>query len=264
MNIKELTNEELIQLFKDNSMSMQAIEHKYSLGKNSVGRLFTKRGINFRKIKEEEVLRIRKEYEENPKCCKYCGKPIPFEERNRKEFCNQSCSASYNNIRRNGNTERKSPDPNKKYYCLSCGKELKYSSSSNMKFCNQKCMNDYKYKQYIESWKEGKEDGRAGLYDISNYIRRYFFEKYNSSCQICGWNKINPHTGKVPLQLHHIDGDCLNNKEENLQLLCPNCHSLTENFGSSNKNSSRIYRKQKGNLEERYIIEKEENLCDTD
>lgn len=264
MDIKELTNEELIQLFKENSLSMQAIEHKYSLGKNSVGRLFTKRGINFKEIKEQEAKRIREEYEANPKCCKYCGKPIPFEERNRKEFCNQSCSASYNNIRRNGNTERKSPDPNKKYYCLSCGKELKYSSSSNMKFCNQKCMNDYKYKQYIESWKEGKEDGRAGLYDISNHIRRYFFEKYNSSCQICGWNKVNPHTGKVPLQLHHIDGDCLNNKEENLQLLCPNCHSLTENFGSSNKNSSRIYRKQKGNLEERYIIEKEENLCDTD
>lgn len=243
---------------------MQAIEHKYNLGKNSVGRLFNKRGIDFRKIKEEENIRIKKEYEENPKCCKYCGKPIPFEERNKKEFCNQSCSASYNNIRRNENTERKSPDPNKKYYCLSCGKELKYSSSSNMKFCNQKCMNDYRYKQYIESWKKGEKDGRTGMYEVSDHIRRYFFEKYNSSCQICGWNKINPHTGKVPLQLHHIDGDCLNNKEENLQLLCPNCHSLTENFGSANKNSSRIYRKQKGNLEERYIIEKEENLCDTD
>ena len=264
MNIKELTNEELIQLFKENSLSMQAIEQKYKLGKNSVGRLFNKRGINFRKIKEEEALRIKKEYEENPKCCKYCGKPIPFEERNKKEFCNQSCSASYNNVRRNGNTERKSPDPNKKYYCLNCGKELKYSSSSNMKFCNQKCMNDYKHKQYIESWKEGKEEGRVGMYGISDHIRRYFFEKYNSSCQICGWNKINPHTGKVPLQLHHIDGDCLNNKEENLQLLCPNCHSLTENFGNSNKNSSRIYRKQKGNLEEAHILEIEDNQSDSD
>ena len=67
MNIKELTNEELIQLFKENSLSMQAIEHKYNLGKNSVGRLFTKRGINFREIKEQEVKRIREEYETNPK-----------------------------------------------------------------------------------------------------------------------------------------------------------------------------------------------------
>lgn len=256
MNIKELTNEELIQLFKENSLSMQAIEHKYNLGKNSVGRLFNKRGIDFRKIKEEEALRIRKEYEENPKCCKYCGKPIPFEERNRKDFCNHSCAASYNNqgICRNGN-----PLPEHSY-CLNCGKEI----TRGNKFCNNTCSAEYKEKEYIKRWKNGEESGRSGMYGISEHIRRYFLEKYNSSCQMCGWNKINPHTGKVPLQLHHIDGNCLNNKEENLQLLCPNCHSLTDNFGSSNKNSSRIYRKQKGNLEERYIIEKEENLCDTD
>lgn len=263
MNIKELTNEELIQLFKDNSMSMQAIEHKYNLGKNSVGRLFTKRGINFREIKEQETKRIREEYEANPKCCKYCGKPIPFEGRNRKDFCNSSCAAVYNNIQRAGGV-RKSPNPEKKYYCLNCGKELKYSSSSSMKYCNITCQNEHRHKIYIEKWKNGEVDGRSGIYDISSHIRRYLFDKYNSSCQICGWNQVNQYTGKIPLQIHHIDGNCLNNKEENLQLLCPNCHSLTDNFGSSNKNSSRIYRKQKGNLEERYIIEKEENLCDTD
>lgn len=256
MNIKELTNEELIQLFKDNSMSMQAIEHKYNLGKNSVERLFTKRGINFREIKEQEVKHIREEYEANPKCCKNCGKPIPFEERNRKDFCNHSCSASYNNkgICRNGN-----PLPEHSY-CLNCGKEI----NRGKKFCDHDCQFEYQYKEYIKQWKENKVDGRKGMYDISSHIRRYFFEKYNSSCQICGWNKINPYTGKVPLQLHHIDGDCLNNKEENLQLLCPNCHSLTENFGSSNKNSSRIYRKQKGNLEEMHIIEIEDNQSDSD
>jgi predicted HNH restriction endonuclease len=27
------------------------------------------------------------------------------------------------------------------------------------------------------------------------------------------------------LQLHHIDGNRENNKEENLTLLCPNCHT---------------------------------------
>ena len=102
------------------------------------------------------------------------------------------------------------------------------------------CQSEYSYKQYIKQWKEDKIDGRKGLYEISGHIRRYFFEKYNSSCQICGWNKVNSYTGKVPLQLHHIDGDCLNNKEENLQLLCPNCHSLTENFGSRNTNATRI------------------------
>jgi predicted HNH restriction endonuclease len=64
-------------------------------------------------------------------------------------------------------------------------------------------------------------------------------EKYNGKCQICGWGEINPYTNKTPLQVHHIDGNSENNIENNLQLLCPNCHSLTENFGSRNKNAPR-------------------------
>lgn len=50
--------------------------------------------------------------------------------------------------------------------------------------------------------------------------------------------EVNPTTGLVPLQIHHIDGNALNNKASNLQLLCPNCHSLTENFGSRNRNAN--------------------------
>lgn len=36
----------------------------------------------------------------------------------------------------------------------------------------------------------------------------------------------------------------MNNKEENLELLCPNCHSLTDNFGALNKNSTRTSLKE--------------------
>jgi hypothetical protein len=31
--------------------------------------------------------------------------------------------------------------------------------------------------------------------------------------------------------LHHVNADRLDNRVENLQLLCPNCHSQTETFG---------------------------------
>jgi len=34
--------------------------------------------------------------------------------------------------------------------------------------------------------------------------------------------------------MHHKDGNRSNNKEDNLELLCPNCHSLTDNFGILN------------------------------
>lgn len=38
----------------------------------------------------------------------------------------------------------------------------------------------------------------------------------------------------INLQVHHIDGNRRNNKLDNLQLLCLNCHSYTNNFGSKN------------------------------
>lgn len=122
-----------------------------------------------------------------------------------------------------------------KRICPNCGKEVPHGNI----YCNHDCEFEYHYKTFIEKWKLGEITGTKGKDDISGYIRRYLLEKYNYKCQLCGWGTVNPYTNKVPLQIHHIDGDCMNNKEENLQLLCPNCHSLTENFGSRNKNATR-------------------------
>lgn len=44
----------------------------------------------------------------------------------------------------------------------------------------------------------------------------------------------------ISLELHHIDGDKSNNTKENLELLCPNCHSYTDNYGSKNKKHPNI------------------------
>lgn len=51
-------------------------------------------------------------------------------------------------------------------------------------------------------------------------------------CENCGTETWldNP----IPLEIHHLDGDRLNNNLENLQLLCPNCHALTDNFKGKN------------------------------
>ena len=124
-------------------------------------------------------------------------------------------------------------------HCKNCNKESPFEKKRN-DYCNNQCQNDFEYKQYIENWKSGYETGTTKPDDTSKHVVRYMFEKYNSSCQVCGWKQINPYTLKVPLQIHHIDGNCFNNSENNLQLLCPNCHSLTENFGSRNKNCTRV------------------------
>lgn len=128
-----------------------------------------------------------------------------------------------------------------KKYCLSCGKEL-HGFRNNQKFCDSKCQNDYAYKQYIERWKKGEETGIKGDYSTSNYIKRYLFEKFNNKCCKCGWKEINPYTGNIPLEIKHKDGNYTNNTEDNLELLCPNCHSLTSTYKGANKGKGRAAR----------------------
>lgn len=38
----------------------------------------------------------------------------------------------------------------------------------------------------------------------------------------------------IPLELHHIDGNNKNHNLSNLIILCPNCHTLTDNYGVKN------------------------------
>lgn len=51
-------------------------------------------------------------------------------------------------------------------------------------------------------------------------------------CERCG---ISEWRGKpLSMQLHHINGDGLDNRLENLELLCANCHSQTSTYGGRN------------------------------
>jgi len=77
-----------------------------------------------------------------------------------------------------------------------------------------------------------KHPGRASGYTVSPYIIRWIKETRGNKCELCGWDLKHPCSGEPPLQVHHIDGNGANNRPENLQLLCPNCHSLTKNWGN--------------------------------
>lgn len=48
-------------------------------------------------------------------------------------------------------------------------------------------------------------------------------------CEKCG-NGGEWMGQKMTLELHHINGDHFDNRLENLQILCPNCHSITDNY----------------------------------
>lgn len=55
-----------------------------------------------------------------------------------------------------------------------------------------------------------------------------------AKCGITEWQGL-----PITLQVHHVDGDHFNNELSNLQILCPNCHSQTDNF-AGNKNKKGI------------------------
>ena len=162
--------------------------------------------------------------------CKNCGKELIKKDTEKlsyfkkKKFCSQSCSVSYSNKHRK-----------KKRFCINCGKEL--TKTSSVKYCSNSCQKEFYSKQKISAWRNGEWDGLTGnkWKNLSGYIRNYLFKKYNNKCSRCGWSEINPYTGTLPLEIEHIDGDADNNKEENLTLLCPNCHSLTPTYRGANK-----------------------------
>lgn len=49
-----------------------------------------------------------------------------------------------------------------------------------------------------------------------------------NKCECCGISTWN--NKPITIQLHHINGDRTDNRIENLQMLCPNCHSQTDSF----------------------------------
>jgi Zn finger protein HypA/HybF involved in hydrogenase expression len=74
-------------------------------------------------------------------------------------------------------------------------------------------------------------------YKSNTLLKRLFKEGLKEEkCECCGiteWMNKN-----ITFQLHHKDGDHHNNELSNLESLCPNCHSQTDNFAG--KSSSKI------------------------
>lgn len=68
---------------------------------------------------------------------------------------------------------------------------------------------------------------QKGIIYSSDSLRKRLIksELKKNECELCHISGE-----EVPLELHHINGDHYDNRIENLQILCPNCHSKTSNF----------------------------------
>ena len=104
-----------------------------------------------------------------------------------------------------------------------------------------------------QGWNKGQTFGPRR--DISEYLidntlrigpnmasdglrKRLIREKLKEArCECCGIEKWN---GKpAPLELDHINGNHEDNRFENLQILCPNCHAQTSTYRGRNRSDKK-------------------------
>ena len=164
----------------------------------------------------------------------------------KKKFCNNSCSAKYNNKRKE-----------KKDYgnCLCCNSKL---NRKEKKYCNNKCQGIYKRKKIFEEIENDNSNMSSRNYKL------YLIWKYEEKCMKCGWAETNKYSNTIPIELEHKDGNSKNNNLENLELLCPNCHSLTSTYKGLNigngRDERKMYRNYIKKLELDELIEKRKKL----
>lgn len=99
-----------------------------------------------------------------------------------------------------------------------------------------------------QAWNKGKknesrkrpiEDYLSNKYSIQSFrlkkrlIDENMFEHKCYRCNQSTWLD-NP----IPIELHHVNGNSNDNSLSNLELLCPNCHALTDNYRAKNKSRS--------------------------
>lgn len=76
---------------------------------------------------------------------------------------------------------------------------------------------------------------RRGRRRCRHHVKLRLFEAglKERRCERCGLSEWRGRP--LALELHHVNGDGLDNTLENLLLLCPNCHSQTDTWGGRNR-----------------------------
>ena len=99
----------------------------------------------------------------------------------------------------------------KEHPCVVCGAFI--LASAHKKTCSRRCAN---INRSGISYKRGRPKDKVAHH---RSLRDALFASRGASCGRCSYDK------RQILQIHHRDRNRRNNDMENLELLCPNCHT---------------------------------------
>ena len=117
--------------------------------------------------------------------------------------------------------------------CVFCDKPL---ISGQMKFCSNQCQGELQVVEMLARFLNG---------DVSHpqMLRKYMKLTSEYKCYICSLSVWNGQD--ITLEIEHKDGNSENNHPDNLEWICPNCHSQTPFYKVRNKGNGRHARRQR-------------------
>jgi len=236
--MKKWTSEEIESaiLLHNNSSTFYEIANKLNRTHQSVRIKLGKLGYRENNNYYEDII------------CGNCGNVFNGRIKENRKYCSHSCAATINDKiypkrTKYINTETEDGKIKKEKifsqnYCLNCGTEVR------KKYCSSECQHEYRIKQIFDKIENG-EFIHENIETRNRWYKKYLIKKYGEKCTKCGWNETHPITKKVPIELEHKDGNSENNDFDNLDLLCPNCHSLTLTYKALNKGNGRYKRRER-------------------
>ena len=157
--------------------------------------------------------------------CLKCGKTFSCQQARTQKFCSKSCASSGRKILRTDDKLTKTC----KY--PACQTKI----TKNYIYCeaHRKTHNRIYTWDYFFRWKHGLIVSPTTLI-LPDKLRLMLIEEAGFSCSECGFSEPHPIDGSSILEIDHVNGNGADHTYNNLRVLCPNHHTMTETYRSRN------------------------------